>query len=167
MPGVPSKRLCDAQAVRRARASRGPRAAHVPRKPKRATASRRSPADSRPCFGCARDVRKKHARARVPSKISSVAPLTNLVTACMGSARSRLHSCDECAICLEPLADQHEIVRTSCNHLFHLNCAARALQRSDACALCRSTVQPLQWAFPREHYEREVRLRQRRRLPPG
>lgn len=85
----------------------------------------------------------------------------------MGCARTKPAECESCAICLEPMAEQHEIVKTNCGHFYHLDCAARAMQHSATCPLCRTTIDELQWAFANHVQQRARELHERKQKKTG
>mmetsp|Transcript_24279 Transcript_24279/g.47218 ORF Transcript_24279/g.47218 Transcript_24279/m.47218 type:complete len:448 (+) Transcript_24279:50-1393(+) len=48
--------------------------------------------------------------------------------------------CSECALCLEEYTEGEEILKLSCNHLFHEGCIGPWLVKSLSCPLCQKEV---------------------------
>jgi Ring finger domain len=63
------------------------------------------------------------------SRASATEPTQSVVRPCAAPLA-------ECAICIEPMGDAHEVV-LACGHSFHPPCANEWLRRSPTCPLCR------------------------------
>ncbi len=47
----------------------------------------------------------------------------------------------ECSICIDNFSEGHEIIKLSCNHLFHFNCIkSHLMSYNNKCPLCRGNV---------------------------
>lgn len=46
----------------------------------------------------------------------------------------------DCSICYNPLAEEKDIISTSCAHTFHTSCLSAWVKIKPSCPMCRSTV---------------------------
>lgn len=50
---------------------------------------------------------------------------------------------ENCAICIEPLTDDKQIIKTTCNHFFHISCLQSCFRNKSECPVCRADLETL------------------------
>lgn len=49
----------------------------------------------------------------------------------------KIHTDNECSICLETFINDESLVQLKCKHIYHFHCIGDWLQRKETCPLCR------------------------------